>query len=68
MKNKRLLQIVLHNYFTYCLFSIIVCIPTTVYFVIVRALETVKEVYQENFFTPEQFRLEKQRMKGQGML
>jgi len=29
--NKRLLKIVLHNYFTYILFSIAVCLPIMIY-------------------------------------
>lgn len=36
--NKRLLKIVMHNYFTYCLFSVVVCLPIMFY-------EVAKEAY-----------------------
>jgi len=66
--NKRLLKIVLHNYFTYCLFSVIVCLPIMVYEVVKAAIKTVVGLWQANAFGVKEFEAEKQHLKGQGML
>jgi len=39
--NKRLLKIVLHNYFTYCLFSVVVFLPIAGYEVSKAVIKTV---------------------------
>ena len=62
--NKRLLQMVMHNYFTYCLFSVIVCLPTTIYEVAKAAVG----LWQANAFSVKEFEAEKQHLKGQGMI
>ena len=66
--NKRLLQLVLHNYFTYCLFSVIVCLPILVYAVSKEVVKTVVGVWQANAWSVKEFEIEKQHLKGQGMI
>ncbi len=68
MMNKRLLQIVLHNYFTYCLFSVVVCLPTMIYEVAKAAIKTVGGLWQANAWTVKEFEAEKQHLKAQGMI
>ena len=55
---------VMHNYFTYCLFSVIVCLPTTIYEVAKAAVG----LWQANAFSVKEFEAEKQHLKGQGMI
>ena len=66
--NKRLLQIVLHNYFTYCLFSVAVCLPIAGYEVAKAAIKTVVGLWQANAFSVKEFEDEKKHLKGQGMI
>ena len=66
--NKRLLQIVLHNYFTYCLFSVVVCLPITIYEVSKAVIKTVVGLWRYNAWSVEEFEAEKKHLKGQGML
>ena len=66
--NKRLLQIVLHNYFTYILFSIVVCLPTMFYEVSKAVIKTVVGLWQANAFSFKEFEAEKKHLKGQGMI
>lgn len=66
--NKRLLQIVLHNYFTYCLFSVIVCLPIAVYEVSKATIKTVVGLWQANAFSIKVFEAEKKHLKSQGIL
>lgn len=66
--NKRLLKIVLHNYFTYCLFSVIVCLPIAVYEVSKVAIKTIVGLWQANAWTVKEFEAEKQHLKGQGVI
>ena len=66
--NKRLLQIVLHNYFTYCLFSVIVCLPTMAYEVSKAVVKTVVGLWQANAFGIKEFEAEKKHLKEQGVI
>lgn len=66
--NKRLLQVVMHNYFTYCLFSVVVCLPILCYEVSKAAIKTVVGLWQANAWTVKEFEAEKQHLKGQGMI
>lgn len=66
--NKRLLQLVLHNYFTYCLFSVVVCLPIMVYEVAKAAIKTVVGLWQANAFSFKEFEAEKKHLKSQGMI
>lgn len=66
--NKRLLQIVMYNYFTYCLFSVVVCLPTMVYEVAKAAIKTVVGLWQANAFSVKEFEVEKKHLKEQGMI
>ena len=66
--NKQLLKIVLHNYFTYCLFSVVVCLPTMVYEVAKAAIKTVVGLWQANAWSIKEFEAEKKHFKGQGMI
>mgnify|MGYP003527986735 CR=1 FL=1 len=66
--NKRLLQIVLHNYFTYCLFSIVVCLPIMIYEVGRATIKTVVGLWQANAFSVKEFEAEKKHLKGQGVI
>jgi len=66
--NKQLLKIVLHNYFTYCLFSVIVCLPTMVYEVAKAAIKTVVGLWQCNAWSVKEFEAEKKHLKSQGVI
>jgi len=66
--NKRLLKIVLYNYFTYCLFSVVVFLPIAVYEVSKVAIKTIVGLWQANAFSIKEFEAEKKHLKGQGML
>ena len=66
--NKRVLQIVLHNYFTYCLFSIVVCLPIMIYEVSKAVIKTVVVLWQANAFSIKEFEAEKKHLKEQGMI
>ena len=66
--NKRLLKIVMHNYFTYCLFSIAVCIPITAYAVTKEAIKTLVGLWQANAWSVKEFEAEKKHLKEQGVL
>ena len=66
--NKRLLKIVLHNYFTYCLFSVIVCLPTMTYEVSKAAIKIVVGLWRANAFSVKEFEVEKKHLKEQGMI
>lgn len=66
--NKRLLQIVMYNYFTYCLFSVVVFLPIVVYEVAKAAIKTVVGLWQANAWTVKEFEAEKKHLKGQGMI
>ena len=66
--NKRLLKIVLHNYFTYCLFSVIVCLPVAVYEVSKAAIKTIVGLWQANAFSVKEFEAEKKHLKAQGVI
>lgn len=65
---KRLLQIVMHNYFTYILFGVVICLPITTYIIILVVLKVLKEVYQESSLAPDSFKLVKQNMIEQGVI
>ncbi len=66
--NKRLLQMVMHNYFTYCLFSVAVCLPITIYEVAKAAIKTVVGLWQANAFSITEFEAEKKHLKSQGVI
>lgn len=66
--NKRLLQVVMYNYFTYCLFSVAVCIPVTVYAVTKEVIKTVVGLWQANAWGVKEFEAEKKHLKEQGVL
>jgi len=66
--NKRLLKIVLHNYFTYCLFSIVVCLPIMCYEVSKAAIKTVIGVWRYNAWSVKEFEAEKKHLKSQGVI
>ena len=66
--NKRLLKIVLHNYFTYCLFSVVVFLPIAVYEVSKVAIKTIVGLWQANAWTVKEFEDEKKHLKEQGVL
>jgi len=66
--NKRLLQIVLHNYFTYCLFSVAVCLPIVVYEVGKVVIKTVVGLWKANAFSIKEFEAEKKHLKSQGVI
>lgn len=66
--NKRLLQIVLHNYFTYCLFSVIVCLPVMIYEGIKAIIKTVVGLWQCNAWSVKEFEAEKKHLKAQGVI
>ena len=66
--NKRLLQIVLHNYFTYCLFSVVVCLPILCYEVSKAAIKTVVGLWQANAWSVKEFETEKKHLKSQGVI
>lgn len=66
--NKRLLKIVLHNYFTYCLFSAVVFLPIAVYEVSKATIKTVVGLWQANAFSIKEFEAEKQHLKSQGLI
>ena len=66
--NKRLLKIVLYNYFTYCLFSVVVFLPIAVYEVSKAAIKTVVGLWQANAWSVKEFEAEKKHLKGQGVL
>lgn len=68
MMNKRLLQLVMYNYFTYCLFSVIVFLPIMCYEVAKAAIKTVVGLWQANAFSIKEFEAEKKHLKSQGML
>ncbi len=66
--NKRLLKIVLHNYFTYCLFSVVVFLPIAVYEVFKAAIKTVVGLWQCNAWSIKEFEAEKKYLKSQGVI
>ena len=66
--NKRLLQMAMHNYFTYCLFSVVVCLPIAGYEVAKAAIKTVVGLWQANAFSIKVFEAEKKHLKEQGMI
>ena len=66
--NKRLLQVVMYNYITYCLFSIVVCLPTMVYEVAKAAIKTVVGLWQCNAWSIKEFEAEKKHLKSQGVI
>ena len=66
--NKRLLKIVLHNYFTYILFSVVVFLPIAVYEVSKAAIKTVVGLWQCNAFSVKEFEAEKKHLKSQGVI
>jgi len=66
--NKRLLQIVMYNYFTYCLFSVAVCLPIMFYEVVKAAIKTVVGLWQANAWTVKEFEAEKKHLKSQGVI
>ena len=66
--NKRLLQIVMYNYFTYCLFSVVVCLPIMIYEVSKAAIKTVVGLWQANAFSVKEFDAEKKHLKAQGVI
>ena len=66
--NKRLLKIVLHNYFTYFLFSVFVFLPIMCYEVAKAAIKTVVGLWQANAWTVKEFEAEKKHLKSQGMI
>ena len=66
--NKRLLQLVLHNYFTYCLFSVVVCVPIMIYEVVKAIIKTVVGLWQANAFSIREFEAEKKHLKAQGVI
>ena len=66
--NKRLLQMAMHNYFTYCLFSVVVCLPIAGYEVAKAAIKTVVGLWQANAFSIKVFEAEKKHLKSQGVI
>ena len=66
--NKRLLQLVMHNYFTYCLFSVIVGLPIMCYEVSKAAIKTVVGLWRYNAWSVKEFEAEKKHLKEQGMI
>ena len=66
--NKRLLQLVMHNYFTYCLFSVVVCLPIACYEMGKAAIKTVVGLWQANVWSIKEFEAEKKHLKEQGMI
>ena len=66
--NKRLLQIVMYNYFTYCLFSVVVCLPILCYEVSKAAIKTVVGLWQANAWSVKEFETEKKHLKSQGVI
>ncbi len=66
--NKRLLQVVMYNYFTYCLFSVVVCLPITVYAVTKEVIKTVVGLWQANAWSVKEFEAEKKHLKAQGVI
>jgi len=66
--NKRLLKIVLYNYFTYCLFSVVVFLPIAVYEVSKVAIKTIVGLWQANAWTVKEFEDEKKHLKSQGVI
>ena len=66
--NKRLLQIVMYNYFTYRLFSVIVCLPIMIYEVSKAAIKTVVGLWQANAFSFKEFEAEKKHLKSKGVI
>ena len=66
--NKRLLQVVMYNYFTYCLFSVVVCLPITVYAVTKEVIKTVVGLWQCNAWSVKEFDAEKKHLKAQGVI
>jgi hypothetical protein len=66
--NKKLFQIVMYNYFTYILFSVVVCIPILVYAISKEAVKTVVGVWQANAWGVKDFNIEKQHLKTQGVI
>ena len=66
--NKRLLQIVMHNYFTYCLFSVIVCLPTMAYEVSKAVVKTVVGLWQANALSMKEVEAEKKYLRSQGVI
>lgn len=66
--NKRLLKIVMHNYFTYCLFSVAVCIPILAYAVTKEVIKTVVGLWQANAWSVKEFEAEKKHLKSQGVI
>ena len=66
--NKRLLQIVMYNYFTYCLFSVVVFLPIAVYEVSKASVKTVVGLWQANAFSVKEFDAEKKHLKAQGVI
>ena len=66
--NKHLLQVVMYNYITYCLFSIVVCLPTMVYEVAKAAIKTVVGLWQCNAWSVKEFEAEKKHLKEQGVI
>ena len=66
--NKRLLKIVLYNYFTYCLFSVVACLPIMIYEVAKAAIKTVVGLWQANAFGIKEFEAEKKHLKSQGVI
>ena len=66
--NKRLLQIVMYNYFTYRLFSVIVCLPIMFYEVGKADIKTVVGLWRDNAFSVKEFEAEKKHLKEQGVI
>lgn len=66
--NKRLLQMAMHNYFTYCLFSVVVFLPIAGYEVAKAAIKTVVGLWQANAFGIKEFEAEKKHLKSQGVI
>ena len=66
--NKRLLKIVLHNYYTYCLFSVVVFLPIMFYEVSKAAIKTVVGLWRYNAWSIKEFEAEKKHLKEQGMI
>ncbi len=66
--NKRLLQVVMYNYITYCLFSIVVCIPILAYAVTKEVIKTVVGLWQANAWSVKEFEAEKKHFKERGVI
>jgi len=66
--NKQILKIVLHKYFTYCLFSVVVCLPVMCYEVSKAAIKTVVGLWQANAWSVKEFEAEKKHLKSQGVI